>query len=134
MSLSVAHPPPRYAQWVEIASLGRRLGALLIDWFIAVFSAAALTGNAVPPDGPRQGLITTGFFIAEVALLTGLLGVSIGKRIFGLRVEAPNRRPIGVPRAVIRTVLLSLVLPALVMTDDRRGLHDIAAGSRVIST
>ncbi|MCW2751225.1 MAG: hypothetical protein JWR83_2335 [Aeromicrobium sp.] len=113
-------------------SLGRRLGALLVDWFIAVFSAAAFTDVAVPPASPRQELIATGFFIAEVALLTGLLGVTIGKRIFGLRVEAPDGRPIGVLRAFVRTVLLALVIPALIMNEDRRGLHDIVAGSRVI--
>jgi uncharacterized RDD family membrane protein YckC len=29
-------------------------------------------------------------------------------------------------------VLLSLVIPAIVMNEDKRGLHDLAAGSRVI--
>ncbi len=50
----------------------------------------------------------------------------------GLRVENPAGGPIGLPRALVRTALLSLVLPAIVMNDEKRGLHDIAAGSRVI--
>jgi hypothetical protein len=37
-----------------------------------------------------------------------------------------------VPRALLRTFLLALVIPALVRNDEGRGLHDIAAGSRVI--
>ena len=68
----------------------------------------------------------------EVGLLTGLVGFSIGKRLLGMRIENPDGRPIGVPRAILRTLLLCLVLPAIVMTDDKRGIHDLAAGSRVV--
>ena len=116
---------------MENVSLGRRLGALLVDWIIASLSAAALAGVSYPPDGIRQNLVITAFFVVEVALLTGLLGYSIGKRIFGLKVEGPDGRPIGVVRALIRTLLVCLVIPALVMTSDKRGLHDLAARSRV---
>ena len=117
---------------MDTPSLGRRLGALLIDWAVAALSAVALTGVSYPPKNPGENFVIVGFFIGEVALLTGLLGVTIGKRLLGLRVEAPNGRPIGLPRAVIRTALLSLVLPAIVMNDEKRGLHDVAARSRVI--
>ena len=117
---------------MQTVSLGRRFVALVIDWFVAVFSAAALTGSTVPPHGLRESFLVSGVFIVEVGLLTGLLGFSIGKRLTGLRVERPGGGPIGVPRALLRTLLLSLVIPALLMTDERRGLHDIAARSRVI--
>jgi uncharacterized RDD family membrane protein YckC len=117
---------------VQSVSLARRLIALGIDWALAVLSAAAIADVTVPPQGLRQSFIVSGVFVVEVALLTGLLGFSIGKRVMGLRVEGKDGRPIGVPRALLRTLLLSLVLPAVVMTDDRRGLHDVAAGSRVI--
>ena len=112
--------------------MGRRLLALLIDWAIAGLSAVALAGVHYPPADIRENLIITAFFVGEVALLTGLLGFSIGKRLTGLRVEAPSGGPIGVPRALLRTVLLSLVLPASVMTEEKRGLHDLAAISRVV--
>ncbi|MCW2825529.1 MAG: hypothetical protein JWQ91_2446 [Aeromicrobium sp.] len=124
--------PHRYAREVEIPSLGRRLLALLIDWIIAALSAVALAGVDYPPKNVEQNLIITAFFVAEVGLLTGLVGMSIGKRLLGMRVENPAGRPIGIPRALLRTLLLSIVLPALIMTDDKRGLHDLAAGSRVI--
>ena len=112
-------------------SLGRRIAALFIDWAVAALSAVALTSVSYPPKNPAQNLMIVGFFIVEAALLTGLLGVTIGKRLMGLKVENPQGKPIGIPRAVIRTALLSLVLPAIVMNDEKRGLHDIAAGSRV---
>ena len=40
---------------------------------------------------------------------------------------------IGVPRALLRGVLLALVVPALIMDANLRGLHDRAAGSIVVS-
>jgi uncharacterized RDD family membrane protein YckC len=122
---------------VKIPSLMRRLGALLIDWIIASLSAVALTGVSYPPapldEDPSQTFIIIAFFVAEVGILTGLVGRSIGKRLLGMRIENPDGRPIGVPRAVLRTLLLCTVLPAIVMTDDKRGIHDLAAGSRVVS-
>ena len=117
---------------VQTVSIGRRFVALVIDWVIAVLSAAAVANSTVPPEGLRESLLVSGVFIVEVGLLTGLLGFSIGKRFLGLRVEGPDGRPIGVPRALLRTFLLALVIPALVRNDEGRGLHDIAAGSRVI--
>ena len=114
----------------------RRLGALLIDWVIAALSAVAIAGVSYPPapldKDPSQTFIIIGFFVLEVGLLTGLVGCSIGKRLLGMRIENPDGRPIGVPRAILRTLLLCLVLPAIVMTDDKRGIHDLAAGSRVV--
>lgn len=121
---------------METPSLIRRLGSLLIDWVVAALSAVALAGVSYPPapldKDPSQTFIILGFFIVEVGVLTGLVGRSIGKRLLGMRVENPQGRPIGVPRALLRTALLSLVLPAIVLTEDKRGLHDLAAGSRVI--
>jgi uncharacterized RDD family membrane protein YckC len=117
---------------VQTASLGRRLGALFIDWIIAGLSAVAVAGVSYPPKNLTENFIITGFFVGEVSLLTGLLGYSIGKRILGLKVENRDGRPIGILRALVRTALLCLAIPALVMTEDRRGLHDLAAGSRVI--
>ena len=121
-----------YAQGVQTVSLGRRFLALVIDWLIAVLSAAVVAPGASPPRSGLETLIVPAVFVVEVGLLVGLLGFSIGKRIVRLRVEGPHGGPIGVPKALLRTLLMALVIPALVMTDDRRGLHDIAAGSRVV--
>lgn len=114
----------------------RRLGALLIDWIVAALSAVTLAGVSYPPapldEDPSQTFIIIGFFVVEVGLLTGLVGRSIGKRLLGLRLENADGRPVGVPKALLRTLLLCLVLPAIVMTDDKRGIHDLAAGSRVV--
>ena len=121
---------------METPSLIRRLGALLIDWIVAALSAVTLAGVSYPPapldEDPSQTFIIIGFFILEVGVLTGLLGRSIGKRLLGIKIENRDGLPIGVPRALLRTALLVIVLPAIVMTDDKRGMHDLAAGSRVV--
>ncbi|KAA1399796.1 RDD family protein [Aeromicrobium ginsengisoli] len=113
-------------------SLLRRLGALLIDWVVASLSAAAVAGTHYPPKDIKENLVITAFFVVEMSVLTGLLGYSIGKRILGLKVENVEGRPIGIPRALVRSLLICLVIPAIVMNDDKRGIHDLAAGSRVI--
>lgn len=115
------------------ASIGRRLLALLIDWIIASVIAALAFGISYPPSGPRQGFIVQGTFIVLVGLTVGLLGVSVGKRIVRLAVINPDGAPIGWWRGLLRTALLSLVVPAVVQTKDGRGLHDLAVGSKVIA-
>jgi uncharacterized RDD family membrane protein YckC len=114
--------------------MGRRFIALGIDWVVALLSAAFIAPDAGQPQRFVETLIVPGVFVAEVGLLTGLLGFSIGKRLAGLRVEGPDGRPIGVPRALLRTFLLALVIPAIVMNDERRGLHEVATTSRVIKS
>jgi uncharacterized RDD family membrane protein YckC len=41
-------------------------------------------------------------------------------------------RPVGLPRAALRTLLLVLLVPAVVTDRDGRGLHDKAAGTVVV--
>lgn len=117
---------------VQTVSLGRRFVALGLDWVVALLSAAAIAPDAGRSQSFAETLIVPGVFVVEVGLLTGLLGFSIGKRVAGLRVEGPDGRPIGVPRALLRTLLLALVIPAIVMNDERRGLHEVATTSRVM--
>lgn len=114
-------------------SIGRRLGALFVDWMIAVLTSAAIT--MTPPlwgEDRAPGWVPMLAFFVEVTLLTGLLGVTIGKRLFGLRVIDVDGRAPGLGRAALRTALLCLVVPALIMTEDKRGLHDLAAGTKVV--
>lgn len=114
-----------------VAGWGRRILALFVDWFVALLTVSALTKQPFlggPDADPWLPLLV---FWVEVTLLTGLLGFSIGKRVTGLTVVGVNGRPIGLVRAALRTLLLCLVIPPLVQNEDRRGLHDLAAGSLV---
>ena len=112
----------------EVASFGRRFGALLIDWLactlVASFLVASLRTNAWPQ---------LGVFVLAHAFFIGLFGQTLGMRLFRIRViSIADGGGIGIPRALLRAVLLALVIPAMISDGDGRGLHDRAAGSAVI--
>ncbi len=111
--------------------LGRRIVALFIDWFACLAIAAVLNGGFTP-DRLDPAMVTLGIFFAEVTLLTWLQGASFGQRFMGLIVAPVGRPQIGLPGIALRTLLLCLVIPAVVMQPNGRGLHDLAAGSVVV--
>jgi uncharacterized RDD family membrane protein YckC len=121
----------------SVAGWSRRLGALLIDWFAcSVITIAFLyhpsAGHAVPNVLEQRRLWTPAVFGVEDFLLTALTGFTIGKRLLGLRVSRLDGRPVGFSRAFVRTLLLMLVVPAMIMDRDLRGLQDKAARTVVV--
>lgn len=113
----------------SVAGVGRRLGALMIDWVMSALIALAVFG------GKNQASVqylTLAIFAGQVWLLTALTGFTVGKRLLGVRVARLDGQPVGFYRSLIRTVLFLLVVPALVMDGDLRGLHDKAAGTITI--
>jgi uncharacterized RDD family membrane protein YckC len=120
----------------SVAGWSRRFSALLIDWLACSLIAIAFfyhptTGHALNVlSQPR--LWTPAVFGVEDFLLTALTGVTIGKRLLGLRVIRLDGRPVGLARAFIRTLLLMLVVPAMMMDRDLRGLQDKAAKTIVV--
>jgi uncharacterized RDD family membrane protein YckC len=117
----------------SLASYGRRLVALFIDWAVAVLIAAALA-RVLHWSPQSRALADLAVFGLSVWLLTGFLGLTIGKLLCGLRVVRLDGRPVGPVWALVRTALLLLVVPALLWDRDHRGLHDRAADTVVINT
>ena len=103
--------------------MGRRLLALLIDWLVCMVIALAAF---------RTQFWTLPIFAAETYLLTALTGFTLGKRLLGIRVARLDGRPVGFLWALVRTLLLLAVLPALITDRDLRGWHDRAANTIVI--
>ncbi|MFC3688082.1 RDD family protein [Aquipuribacter hungaricus] len=109
----------------SVAPLTRRSAALLVDWLLAL-----LVGQTLLPQLSSWAPLLV-FGVVQV-LLVGTLGYGPGHRLLGLRVERPlggHARPLA---ALVRTLLLVLVIPAVVTDDDGRGLHDRAAGTVVV--
>lgn len=106
-----------------LAPLGRRAVALVVDWGLATAVSAGFLDN--------HPLATLGVFALSTALLVGTLGATIGHVLLGLGVRAGHGRPPGLGRALVRTVLLCLVIPAVVWGPDGRGLHDVLAGTTI---
>jgi uncharacterized RDD family membrane protein YckC len=117
----------------SVATFGRRIAALVIDWFVAILVASIFVGEDVWT-GAGAGLWAPLAALAvELTVLDGLLGYSIGRRLLSIAVvRIDGRRPVGIPRALLRSVLLCLAIPALINDQDRRGLHDLAAGTVVV--
>jgi uncharacterized RDD family membrane protein YckC len=63
----------------------------------------------------------------------GLFGQTPGMAVAGVRcVSMADGGAIGLGRAFVRAILLALLIPAVILDSNRRGLHDRAAGSYVI--
>ncbi len=105
----------------SIARPGRRLGALAVDWGLCLLIAYGLITDGYGQATSNWALLI--FFVMS-ALTVGTLGFTPGKRLFGLRVLALDTGTVNPLRALLRTVLLCLALPALIWDRDGRGLHD----------
>jgi uncharacterized RDD family membrane protein YckC len=108
----------------SLAGFGARVVAYLIDSLACAVISYGLF---------RDQLWTVAIFAVEVLLLTAVAGGSAGQIVRGLRVVRLDGRPLGLPRAALRTLLLCLLIPALIWDRDGRGLHDKAAGSIVVT-
>jgi uncharacterized RDD family membrane protein YckC len=106
----------------SIARPGRRLGALVVDWAMSALIASQLiTQSYGDPTTSNWALLV--FFVMS-ALTVATVGFTPGKRLFGLRVVALDTGRVHPWRALLRTALLCLAVPALIWDRDGRGLHD----------
>ncbi len=107
-----------------MARAGRRILAICIDWAIALLvSSYAFGGNS---------WATLGVFAVEQILLIGTLGYSIGHRVAGIHVVSLRGGAAGPLAALVRTLLLCLVIPAVIFDPDQRGLHDKAMNTVLV--
>jgi len=108
--------------------MGRRVGALFIDWLLCTFIVVAL----IRPAKADVEYWTLLVFAAQDFLLTALTGFTVGKRLLGIRVVRLDGKMIGPLWGLLRTVLLLTVIPPLLHDRDTRGLHDRASNTAVV--
>ena len=108
---------------MSMASMPRRLLALLIDWLLSMVIAYWLT---------HSQFWTIAVFSIETYVLTALTGSTVGKRLLGIRVIRTGGGPVGFRWALVRTAILLTVVPPLLTDRDLRGLHDRAADTMVV--
>jgi hypothetical protein len=107
----------------SVARMGRRVAALFADWLLSMVIAVAAL---------HSQYWTIAIFAAEIYLLTATTGLTVGKRLLGIRVVRLDGKPVGLGWALVRTLLLLTLIPALVTDSDLRGMHDRAADTVVI--
>jgi hypothetical protein len=117
--LGLPHSGPR-----SVARVGRRIVAICVDWAIASAIAYAFYGA-----DPVATIVI--FAIAQYSFLV-LFSGSVGHLLLGLRVVPLTPGWIGLWRPIIRTLALSLLIPAVIWDSDQRGFHDKMAGTVLV--
>src|SRR6202035_1951839 len=102
----------------SVARMGRRVGAALADWLIAL------------------RMLSTAILV--IWLVLGIVAVRLfeftpGQLALGLRVASVDERlHVGLGRAAARGVLIAFVIPALFVDVDGRGIQDRVTGTAVV--
>jgi uncharacterized RDD family membrane protein YckC len=115
----------------SVASWGRRIAALVIDWFASMLVAGLIFGGAIWGQGWQAWMPMAVFFV-EASLLTALAGGSFGQLALRVAVARLDNTPLTLGHALLRTLLICLVVPPLVFNRDNRGLHDLAVKTIVL--
>jgi uncharacterized RDD family membrane protein YckC len=120
----------------SLAPTGVRLGAFVVD-ALASGLVAALFVQGGHHSGAARLPGSWSLVPFAVDYVVGLLvaGRTLGMYLFGLRVVRVDRpAPVDPYRAVARTVLLMLLVPAVIFDKDGRGLHDRFTDTAVVRT
>lgn len=108
----------------SVATFGRRLGGLAIDWALCwLISTAFFGGNP---------MATLGVFVVEQTLLVGTAGFAVGHRLVGVAVYRLDKSRPSIGRSALRAILLALVVPAMVFDENSRAGHDVLSGTIVV--
>ena len=113
----------------SLATWRARIAALLVDWSASMVVAVFAFGVGVLRDGGwRAWMVLTVFFLQK-AILTALVGGSFGQILARVTIVRLDGEPLGWWRAIARTVMVCVVLPAVVIGAERRGLDDLVLGT-----
>jgi uncharacterized RDD family membrane protein YckC len=128
--------------WRRAVALAVDVAVVLLVMRVGAGLAAGLAALAPGLHLPAQALALTWFHFTPVAYFVlghGTAGQTVGKRLLGIRVVDRDGRPIGYYRALGRLLAtvaaalpLALGLALAGLRADRRGLHDLLAGTRVV--
>jgi uncharacterized RDD family membrane protein YckC len=108
-----------------VAPFWRRPLSLLVDWGLCLALSALLLGG-----DPLANLV---LFVVLNVLFVTLFGATPGQFLLRVRVLSVSGRSPMLLRAVVRTALMLLLLPAVVWNRDGQPLHDVAAGTAVVT-
>lgn len=132
------HPGQRFGLPADganaVAGTGRRILGVGVDWLLSYALVLAFTGlDAV--GAPETGWWILGVWFVITSLTVAVLGMTPGHVLLGLRVARTDMAQfVGVPRAMLRTAMIALVLPPIFRDTDGRGWHDRAATTIVVRT
>ncbi|MCA0251834.1 MAG: RDD family protein [Actinobacteria bacterium] len=116
----------------SLASWRARIAALLVDWGASMALAVFAFGVGVLRDGGWRSWMILAVFFVQKAVLTGLAGGSFGQILAKVAVVRLDGGKLGWWRAIARTAMVCVVVPAVVIGAERRGLNDLVLGTAVV--
>lgn len=129
---------PAAARGAPPAALPRRGLAFVIDGLLVVLALRLLL--SLTSDDPSIVLLV--LFVVPTIYEAGFLqhmGQTIGKALLGVQVVSEDGRPVSGVQALGRSVVkvmqftcCGLTLLSVLFSKERRGLHDLALGTRVV--
>jgi uncharacterized RDD family membrane protein YckC len=111
----------------SVATMGSRIAALAVDAVLAGLIAFAFTA----PEWPRNWSLVP-WFLITVGMVS-FFGFTPGMWLLGIRVaRIDGASMVGPFRAIPRTIMVAVIIPAVIWDSDGRGLHDKAVGTIVL--
>lgn len=120
----------------SLAPFGRRAAAFAVDALLSALVASLFV--AADPDLPGLAGRLPGWWSViplSVMYVAGMLlvGKTLGQHLLGLRIIRVDRVAAVNPwRAIVRTALLVILIPAVIVDKDGRGMHDRLTDTAVI--
>ncbi|WP_226352082.1 MULTISPECIES: RDD family protein [unclassified Pseudonocardia] len=135
-SASAGHPGERFGLpatgHYSVAGFGRRIAGVVLDWFLA-YLLVLLVAGVDALGSPEFGWWVLGTWFVITALTVSVLGTAPGHLALGMRVARTDMAThVGVPRALLRTAMIAVVLPPFLRDADGRGWHDRASRTVVV--
>jgi uncharacterized RDD family membrane protein YckC len=123
----------------SLAGPGARIGAFIVDSIASTFVAALFVQAFHRGRGHHDladrlpGYWSLIPFAVDYVLGMLVAGRTLGMYLFGLRIiRVDHSEAVDPWRALLRTVLLMLLVPAVVFDKDGRGLHDRYTDTAVV--
>jgi hypothetical protein len=117
----------------SLSSWRARIAALIVDWASSMVVATLLVGTGALHGGGWRGFVVLAVYVVQKAVLTWLASGSFGQLLARVAVVRVGGGPIGLWRAVVRAIMVGLVVPAVVVGAERRGLDDLVLGTVVVN-
>lgn len=117
----------------SLASWRSRIAAIIGDWAASMVVAIAIFGTEVMTGAGWRSFMIMAVYFVQASVLTALAGGSFGQLIARIGIVRLEGRHIGWWRAIVRTAMKCLVLPAVVIGAERRAITDLLLGTVVIN-
>lgn len=117
----------------SLASWTSRITAIVLDWALSMLLAWIFFGSEAIRGSDWRAFTILGLFYLQTSLLTALTGGSVGKLITRIGVTRVDGQPISILQTFARQFMVCLVIPALVIGVNRRGLDDLVLGTVVVN-